>query len=418
MPKSDLAEETKTDVEATGPVDLLIGIAGAVKKDDLQQCLQNVSASAFRVAPSLHVVVAYPGGAENSEEEIFSSDTGVGKARFLQYSLPASDPSVLPWAVASAAQRAICALAVELDAKACVLLHSDMVMFTDEKLQLLTSPILENACDLVVPVYPSGKFDGLLNHSILAPMARSLYGQRVLYPLAPDLSCSPRMCGKLSEMGSTRERSESSLLWPTTQAALNNYQVCQVNVDVQHAAQTEGLELSTVLGSLVGSVYAEMEMYAPYWQRVRSSHATAISGSAAQKSDSGEPVDAKPLIDSFLLGSRNLQEVWGLVLPPVTLLELKKLARHAPEAFRMPDELWVRIVYDFALAHRLRTMNRGHLMGALTPLYLGWVASYMQEVAGLTPFAAEQRLEQLARAYEEGKPYLVSRWRWPDRFNP
>ena len=84
----------------------------------------------------------------------------------------------------------------------------------------------------------------------------------------------------------------------------------------------------------------------------------------------------------------------------------------------MPDELWVRIVYDFALAHRLRTMNRGHLMGALAPLYLGWVASYAQEVAALSPFAAEQRLEQLARAYEEGKPYLVSRWRWPDRFNP
>ena len=126
----------------------------------------------------------------------------------------------------------------------------------------------------------------------------------------------------------------------------------------------------------------------------------------------------RPLIDSFVLGSRNLQEVWGLVLPPVTLLELKKLGRCTPESFRMPDELWVRIVYDFALAYRLRTINRGHLMGALTPLYLGWVASYVQEVAARSPLAAEQRFEQLARAYEEGKPYLVSRWRWPDRFNP
>ena len=30
----------------------------------------------------------------------------------------------------------------------------------------------------------------------------------------------------------------------------------------------------------------------------------------------------------------------------------------------------------------------------------------------------KQRVEKLARAYEEGKPYLQSRWRWPDRFNP
>ena len=30
----------------------------------------------------------------------------------------------------------------------------------------------------------------------------------------------------------------------------------------------------------------------------------------------------------------------------------------------------------------------------------------------------EQILERLAVAYESAKPYLVSRWRWPDRFNP
>ena len=28
------------------------------------------------------------------------------------------------------------------------------------------------------------------------------------------------------------------------------------------------------------------------------------------------------------------------------------------------------------------------------------------------------RLDRLARTYEVGKSYLVSRWRWPDRFNP
>jgi hypothetical protein len=29
-----------------------------------------------------------------------------------------------------------------------------------------------------------------------------------------------------------------------------------------------------------------------------------------------------------------------------------------------------------------------------------------------------RRLESLSLAYEAGKSYLVSRWRWPDRFNP
>jgi len=84
----------------------------------------------------------------------------------------------------------------------------------------------------------------------------------------------------------------------------------------------------------------------------------------------------------------------------------------------MPDALWARMVYDFALAHRLRTIGRSHLMGALTPLYLGWVASYVQEIALLPAAEVAERQERLARAFEENKPYLVSRWRWPDRFNP
>ena len=64
MPKSDLAEETKNDVEQAGPVDLLIGIAGAVNKDELQQYLQNMNADLSATAQSSHVVVAYPGSSE------------------------------------------------------------------------------------------------------------------------------------------------------------------------------------------------------------------------------------------------------------------------------------------------------------------------------------------------------------------
>ena len=48
----------------------------------------------------------------------------------------------------------------------------------------------------------------------------------------------------------------------------------------------------------------------------------------------------------------------------------------------------------------------------------GGLLWYALEVGGATPAEAEQRVEKLARAYEDGKSYLLSRWRWPDRFNP
>jgi hypothetical protein len=107
-----------------------------------------------------------------------------------------------------------------------------------------------------------------------------------------------------------------------------------------------------------------------------------------------------------------------MILPPSTLVEMRRLARQEPTAFRMPDEIWAKTIYDFALGFRLRTINRDQMLRALTPIYLGWVASWALELENATPDAAEQRLEKLCLAYESTKSHIIARWRWPDRFNP
>src|SRR5207249_8953230 len=126
--------------------------------------------------------------------------------------------------------------------------------------------------------------------------------------------------------------------------------------------------------------------------------------------------DIMPMIEGFRLAYSNLLEIWSLVLPPNTLLGLKRLSMVDPPSFRMPENLWARIVYDFLIAYRLRTINRGHLLGALIPLYLAWTASHLTLISSGT--APEKHIQDVATAFETDKPYLVSRWRWPDRFNP
>ncbi|MGH9371982.1 MAG: hypothetical protein ACRD15_10680, partial [Vicinamibacterales bacterium] len=75
-------------------------------------------------------------------------------------------------------------------------------------------------------------------------------------------------------------------------------------------------------------------------------------------------------------------------------------------------------VYDFALGHRLRVITRDHLLRSLTPLYLGWLASFVLEVRFAPPDEAHARIERLCLAFEAEKPYLISQWRWPERFRP
>jgi hypothetical protein len=176
--------------------------------------------------------------------------------------------------------------------------------------------------------------------------------------------------------------------------------------------------LSSLLAQVLGPVFLDIERNAACWQKPRESVYTPSFGDREAVSEDHSAADVGRMLELFRLGTRDLLEVWSLILPPTTLLGLRKLSTLPSEQFRMPDELWARTVYDFALGHRLRTINRDHLLRAMTPLYLGWLASYALEMQNATMRAAEQRLEQLCQAFETTKPYLVSRWRWPDRFNP
>jgi hypothetical protein len=91
------------------------------------------------------------------------------------------------------------------------------------------------------------------------------------------------------------------------------------------------------------------------------------------------------MVAAFQLATANLQEIWSLVLPPNSLLMLKRCSVLDAAEFRLPDNLWARIVFDFLIAYRLRTINRGHLLGALIPLYLAWVAGHINVTAIRNP---------------------------------
>lgn len=410
MARLEIPEETRGRLQQVGRADLLIGIPSLVQTDEMRE---KVARATERLSTlSAKTVVAYPG---TSVVDAAEDEQGVmqeNKVQFFHYAPVQSTPKSLPWFELSGAYRALFSMAQELDVKACIVVAPDLLAMRGDALHLMFDAVTEKQSDLALALYPFGKFDGLLNTSILAPMSRALYGKRVRYPLATDFAVSARLLGRLSDALPAQ-----TVIWPATEAAISDAHICQVHVDATHAPQT-GLDLTAVLTELVGSLFSQMEEKAAVWQRIRSSQPTPTWGILPGAAPDGEAVDVQPMLDSFMLGSRNLQEVWSLVLPPVTLLELKRLTRMVGDQFRMPDELWVRILFDFALAHRLRTINRNHLLGALTPLYLGWVASYALEVGNTPASMAEQRVEKLARAFEEGKSYLVSRWRWPDRFNP
>jgi len=177
----------------------------------------------------------------------------------------------------------------------------------------------------------------------------------------------------------------------------------------------DALDLGTTLTQVVGALFADVAERPDRWQRVRGSVAVQQFGESAGALAEAVSLDRDALIESFRLGYRELRDIWTWVLPPRTILDLRRLMDAAPGSFHLDDALWARIVYDFALGYRLRVLARDHLLRSLVPLYLAWLASFVVEVRDRGAEDVDERIEQLAAVFEAQKPYLISKWRWPER---
>jgi glucosylglycerate synthase len=303
----------------------------------------------------------------------------------------------------------------EHEVRAVLLLGPGSDSLSPLALRTLADAVLNAVCDLVVPDYTLGPNTGLINSAILYPLTRALFAARARFPLALDLGFSMRMSERLANASRrfNAPNQDDALVWPVNEAIAAGFSVDEIDAGPRAVPQPADVDISAILARVTGSLFSDIEAKAAVWQRPR--RPPAMRRPSASTSPAGSADDVSQMVEAFRLAYANLQEIWSLVLPPHSLLFLKRFSTVEASAFRIPDNLWARIVFDFLIAYRQRTINRGHLMGALIPLYLAWVASHINVTASGT--APERHIEAVAAAFEADKPYLVARWRWPDRFN-
>ena len=300
-------------------------------------------------------------------------------------------------------------------AKAFLILGPESDSLSPGALRSLADAVLKSPIDLAVPRYSLPAHAGLINSAILYPLTRAAFASRVRFPLSIDLAMSLRMADRLAAVAEpiSAANQAEAILWPVNEAIAAGFVADEVDVGSRAMPQPSDPDINSILALVTGSLFSDIEAKAALWQRPRKPPLMRTPGTDSGLADT--TADVARMFAAFQLANANLQEIWSLVLPPNSLLSLRRCSALDPLTFRMPDGLWARIVYDFLIAHRLRTINRGHLLGALIPLYLAWVAGHFNVMASGTP--PERHIEAVAAAFEADKPYLVARWRWPDRFN-
>jgi len=406
--------------------DIAIGIATYNNADTVGHVVQAARAALRDLLSSYRGVILHAdgGSTDGTVEKIASGDAADTPVLPLTYPMLPGQKLAAPEHDVPDKGRAlqtILRVAQQLQAKVSVILAPNLRGVSPASVASLSRPVLDDHFDFVASYYTRHKFDGLVTSGLVYPLIRTLYGKRLRQPMGGDFAVSAALTAHfLAPTGWGSDKGRMGVdLWMMAEAINRGFKLCQARVGAMaHTLRDPSPDLSTTLAQVMSEIFDLVVRDVSIWQRLRGSEPVSILGLTPEILLEPVLLDPQRLMESFRLGHKNLQPVWGVVLPPATMLVLKRMAAGQNGRFSFPDQTWVRTVFDFALGYRLRLMNRDHLLCAFTPLYLAWVASFVAEMREARADEAEHRLEALCLAFEAEKPYLISRWRWPDRFNP
>jgi glycosyltransferase involved in cell wall biosynthesis len=303
-------------------------------------------------------------------------------------------------------------IADNLDARACAVVDSDLRSITPEWIELLIKPVLSGNFDYVAPLYHRHKFDGTITNSIIYPLTRALYGKQIRQPIGGDFGFS----GDLARLYLSKDVWNSDVarygidIWMTTTAIAANCRICQAFLGAKiHDPKDPGADLSAMLFQVVGSALELMETYPDVWMTVRGSTPVPVFGFQYAVGLEPVAVNLERMKERFSLGVRELMGIWEQFLTPDVTVYLKELSepRHS---FHMPDEIWVKIIYSFAIAAHRQSMSKEHLLKSLTPLYIGRTASFVQQNLNSDAKEVEDKIEALCNVFEREKGLIVKNW--------
>src|SRR5579875_841009 len=119
----EFSEETRQQAERIGSTDILVGVAGPISQEELRLRAERILVDLGSTSASLKFVFAWPG--PGGEPATAVSQNGNGSLTLFPFT-PTLHTADGFWSDVSAHQRAVLALAETLQARACIVIGSDL----------------------------------------------------------------------------------------------------------------------------------------------------------------------------------------------------------------------------------------------------------------------------------------------------
>ncbi|HOM09673.1 MAG TPA: glycosyltransferase [Spirochaetota bacterium] len=309
--------------------------------------------------------------------------------------------------------RAIFEAARILDVDACMVVDSDLRSISPQWVQRLLSPVLEKKYQFVAPVYTRYKYDGTITNNIVYNIIRAVFGKRIRQPIGGDFTFSKRLAQLYLDkpVWSTDIARFGIDIFMTVNAIVSHVEVCQANLGVKiHDAKDPAQSLGPMFVQVIGTLFRLMEHYEPYWKNIEGSKPVPTFGDIDMIEPEAIEVNLQRLVDEFKTGFIQFNALYREMFSNQVFTSLKDSAHMDVESFKMPVEIWVKIVYELAAIYHTWQINKVRLINLMVPLYFGRIASFINETISMNSFEAEEVVEQQAQVFEHYKPYLMEKW--------
>jgi glycosyltransferase involved in cell wall biosynthesis len=402
-----LRRYTAKRIEEIEQADILVGIPCYNNEGTIQHVIQMVTHGLHEHYKDMRSVILIADGGSTDDTREVSKEFEIKPWQEKIVSIyrgPAGKGSAF---------RSIFEAAKRLDVKACMVVDSDLRSITGDWVKYLLEPILEKDFEYVSPIYSRYKYDGTITNNIVYNLTRALYGLRIRQPIGGDFA----FVGRLAEHYVEQDVWDTDVarygidIWMTTHAITHNFKICQSNLGVKiHDAKDPAESLGPMFRQVVHTLFVLMEQKESAWKEVRGSRTVPIFGLDQLKEPEPIQVNLERLVAEYKTGFRQFKGLYKDIFCPDCYEELKNCAHKARTKFVMPEKTWVMILYETAATFHGWTDNRTQLVNLVTPLYLGRVASFINQTKKMNSVEAEEVVENQAQVFEDHKDYLVQVW--------